>query len=55
MAASSEAKKVPRGRSERLVECRRRLRQDWEFERYVVTEHAARLSRSPWNFAVAIW
>src|SRR5215204_6002554 len=28
-------------RSERLVECRRRLRQDWELERHVVAEHAA--------------
>ena len=26
---AAEAKKIPRGRSERLVECRRRLRQDW--------------------------
>ena len=26
---------------ERLVECRRRLRQDWELERHVVAEHAA--------------
>jgi transposase len=38
---AAEAKKVPPGRSERLVECRRRLRQDWELERHVVTEHAA--------------
>src|SRR5215210_1780173 len=38
---AAEAKKVPRGRAERLAECRRRLRQDWELERYVVTEHAA--------------
>src|SRR4051794_4997893 len=38
---AAEAKQVPRGRSERLVECRRRLRQDWELERHVVTEHAA--------------
>jgi transposase len=37
----AQAKKIPRGRSERLAECRRRLRQDWELERYVVTEHAA--------------
>jgi hypothetical protein len=28
-------------RSERLAECRRRLRQDWELERRVVSEHAA--------------
>jgi transposase len=38
---AAQAKKIPRGRSERLAECRRRLRQDWELERYVVTEHAA--------------
>jgi transposase len=38
---AAQAKKVPRGRGERLVECRRRLRQDWELERYVVSEHAA--------------
>jgi len=38
---AAQAKKVPRGRSERLVECRRRLRQDWELERHVVAEHAA--------------
>src|SRR5215211_1405633 len=38
---AAQAKQVPRDRSERLVECRRRLRQDWELERYVVTEHAA--------------
>ena len=38
---AAQAKKVPRGRGERLVECRRRLRQDWELERHVVTEHAA--------------
>jgi transposase len=38
---AAEAKQIPRGRSERLVECRRRLRQDWQLERHVVTEHAA--------------
>src|SRR5215217_5169524 len=38
---AAEAKKVPRGRGERLAECRRRLRQDWELERHVVFEHAA--------------
>jgi len=38
---AAEAKKVPRDRAERLVECRRRLRQDWQLERHVVTEHAA--------------
>ncbi len=39
---AAEPKKVPRSRAERLIECRRRLRQDWELERYVVIEHAAR-------------
>jgi hypothetical protein len=38
---AAQAKQVPRDRAERLVECRRRLRQDWELERHVVTEHAA--------------
>jgi len=38
---AAEAKKVPRDRAERLLECRRRLRKDWELERYVVGEHAA--------------
>jgi transposase len=38
---AAQAKNVPRGRAERLVECRRRLRQDWELERHVVAEHAA--------------
>src|SRR4051812_16308033 len=38
---AAQAKKVPRGRVERLLECRRRLHQDWELERHVVTEHAA--------------
>jgi len=38
---AAQAKKVPRDRGERLVECRRRLRQDWELERHVVAEHAA--------------
>jgi len=37
---AARAKKVPRDRTERLTECRRRLRQDWELERHVVTEHA---------------
>jgi DDE family transposase/transposase-like protein DUF772 len=37
---AAEAKKIPRDRGERLVECRRRLRQDWELERHVVSEHA---------------
>jgi transposase len=38
---AAEAKQIPRGRAERLAECRRRLRQDWQLERHVVTEHAA--------------
>jgi transposase len=38
---AAQARKVPRGRAERLLECRRRLRQDWQLERHVVTEHAA--------------
>src|ERR671910_1605034 len=38
---AAQAKKIPRGRTDRLRECRRRLRQDWELERHVVTEHAA--------------
>jgi transposase len=38
---AAQAKKIPRDRSQRLVECRRRLQQDWELERHVVTEHAA--------------
>jgi hypothetical protein len=38
---AARAKKIPRDRGDRLVECRRRLREAWELERYVVTEHAA--------------
>jgi transposase len=38
---AARAKKIPRDRTERLVECRRRLHQDCELERHVVTEHAA--------------
>jgi transposase len=38
---AAEAKKVPRGRAERLAECQARLEQDWALERKVVTEHAA--------------
>ena len=38
---AAQAIQVPRGRAERLLECRRRLRQDWQLERHVVTEHAA--------------
>jgi hypothetical protein len=37
---AAQAKKIPRDRAARLLECRRRLRQDWELERHVVTEHA---------------
>src|SRR4051794_10694723 len=39
-AREAQAKPVPRDRPERLVECRRRLREDWELERHVVSEHA---------------
>jgi transposase len=42
---AKQAKKIPRDRAERLVECRRRLRQDWELERHVITEHAAWFAR----------
>src|SRR3954447_9595671 len=38
---AAKTRTIPRGRSERLLECRRRLRQEWELERHVVTEHAA--------------
>src|SRR3954467_8564401 len=38
---AAQAKKIPRGRAERLLECRRRLGQDWQLERHVVSEHAA--------------
>ena len=38
---AAEAKPIPRDRSERLSECKRRLEQDWALERKVVTEHAA--------------
>src|SRR3954453_10706364 len=38
---AAQAKKIPRGRAERLLECRRRLRQDWQLERHVVAEHGA--------------
>jgi len=38
---AAQANKIPRDRGERLVECRRRLAQDWELERHVVSEHAA--------------
>ena len=38
---TSDAKPVPRGRAERLAECRRRLEQDHELERRVIAEHRA--------------
>jgi transposase len=38
---AAQAKPIPRDRDKRLVECRRRLQQDWELERQVVTKHAA--------------
>jgi transposase len=38
---AGQAKKIPRDRGERLVACGRRVRQDWELERHVVSEHAA--------------
>src|SRR3954469_10952287 len=38
---AAKAKKVPRDRGERLLECKRRLEQDWVLERQVVSEHAA--------------
>src|SRR4051812_4618839 len=36
----AQAQPVRRDRAARLVECRRRLREDWELERHVVSEHA---------------
>jgi transposase len=38
---AAEAKPVPRGRPERLADCKRRLEEDWQLERRVVEEHAA--------------
>ena len=38
---AAEAQPVPRARSERLSEGKRRLEQDWALERKVITEHAA--------------
>jgi hypothetical protein len=38
---AAKAKPVPRSRSERLAECKRRLEEDWQLERRVVAEHAA--------------
>jgi transposase len=38
---AAKANKIPRDRTQRLTECRRRLRQDWQLERRVITEHAA--------------
>ena len=37
---AARAKQVPRDRGKRLVECRQRLRQDWNLERRVIAEHA---------------
>src|SRR3954469_24548594 len=37
---AAQAKPIARDRGKRLVECKRRLEQDWELERYVVSEHA---------------
>ena len=37
---AAKAKKVPRDRTERLVECEQRLRQDWHLECHVIAEHA---------------
>lgn len=36
MMRAAQAKKIPRDRTERLLECRRRLRKDWELERAMV-------------------
>src|SRR3954451_14869188 len=38
---AAKAKKVPRDRGERLLECKRRLEQDWVLEGPGVSEHAA--------------
>jgi transposase len=38
---AARAKRIPRDRSERLHECRRRLYEDWALERRVVADHAA--------------
>jgi transposase len=38
---AAKAKPVPRGRPERLAECKHRLEEDWKLERRVVEEHAA--------------
>jgi hypothetical protein len=40
----ADAKPIPRGRGQRLRECRRRLAQDDELERRVIAEHAAWLA-----------
>jgi transposase len=41
---AAQAKPVPRDRSQRLHECRRRLYEDWALERRVVADHAAWLA-----------
>jgi hypothetical protein len=46
---AAEAKPVPRSRPERLADCKRRLDGDWELERRVVAEHAARHARARWR------
>ena len=38
---AAQATPVPRGRGERLTECKRRLEEDWQLERRVVEAHAA--------------
>jgi transposase len=38
---AARAKPIPRDRGERLVECKRRLKEEWELERRVVAEHDA--------------
>jgi transposase len=40
----ADAAAIPRDRGQRLVECRRRLAQDFELERRVIAEHAAWLA-----------
>jgi transposase len=41
---AAQAKKIPRDRGQRLLECRRRLYEDWALERRVVADHAAWLA-----------
>jgi transposase len=44
---AAQAKKIPRDRGQRLLECRRRLYEDWALERRVVADHAAWLATRP--------